>query len=217
MIWALHGAVGSAADWRLFAGSVSWQGQQIRQLDLWRFLDCCSMPLVDFGAALAEEIKRVDPEPILLGYSMGGRLALHALLEQPVFWKAAIIVSAHPGLSHEEERVERRAKDAEWSAMALKGEWSEFLTHWQEQTVLSGVTMSNRAGLKERRVSISRSFIDWSLGAQADLRSRLSEITCPVLWLTGERDEKFTALASEAIASLTNYDHRVIPQCLIAG
>ena len=171
------------------------------------------MPLVDFGKALAEEIKRVDPEPILLGYSMGGRLALHALLNQPNFWKAAIIISAHPGLSSEPERVSRRSKDAEWSAMALKGGWSDFLQQWQGQAVLSGVSMPDRSGLKDRRVPISRSFVDWSLGAQEDLRPCLHEVTCPVLWLTGERDEKFTKLAQEAVSDLSNYEHQVIVEC----
>lgn len=212
MIWALHGAVGSVLDWREFADSVSKQGQQLRRIDLWKFLECCPMPLENFGASLASEIVRVDPEPVLVGYSMGGRLALHALLAQPVLWKAAIIVSAHPGLSDELERVERRAKDAEWSALALKGEWSEFIQKWQSQTVLKGVEMPERSSLKNRRVAISRSFVDWSLGVQSDLRSRLSEITCPVLWLTGEHDMKFTSLAREAVPKLPNFEHRTIAQ-----
>ncbi|MBT8043358.1 MAG: hypothetical protein KJO79_00280, partial [Verrucomicrobiae bacterium] len=83
MIWALHGAVGMAADWRVFAASLPPSFGGLRRLDLWRFLDCCPMPLEKFGITLAEEIKRIDPEPTLLGYSMGGRLALHALLAQP--------------------------------------------------------------------------------------------------------------------------------------
>ena len=40
---------------------------------------------------------------ILLGYSLGGRLALHACLSRPDLWKSAIVVGADPGLESEEE------------------------------------------------------------------------------------------------------------------
>jgi 2-succinyl-6-hydroxy-2,4-cyclohexadiene-1-carboxylate synthase len=211
MIWALHGAVGMAADWRDFAAAIPGQYDGVRRLDLWRFLDCCPMSLAECGRALADEIKRVDPEPTLLGYSMGGRLALHAMLNQPGLWKSAIIVSAHPGLQQEADRVARREKDAEWSALALKGEWSNFLAKWNAQDVLGGACeMPDRMQLRERRVSVARSFVDWSLGAQADLTADLAQISCPTLWLTGERDKKFTDLAEQAVTVLSRGSHQVI-------
>lgn len=214
MIWALHGAVGRAADWRAFAAGLPSGFGAVRRLDLWRFLDCCPMSLEAFGNALTEEIVRIDPEPVLLGYSMGGRLALHALLARPSVWKAAIIVSAHPGLTSEAERSARREQDAQWSSMALKSDWPDFLRQWNAQSVLgdSG-DLPDRGQLKSRRASIARSFVDWSLGAQADLVPRLEKIPCPVLWVTGERDERFTQLGLEAVAELPQGEHRVVPDC----
>ncbi|MBK1854280.1 alpha/beta fold hydrolase [Verrucomicrobiaceae bacterium 5K15] len=213
MIWALHGAVGRAADWHPFASAMRAQGEEVRRLDLWRFLDCCPMPLEKFGDTLAGEITRIDPSPTLVGYSMGGRLALHALLAKPDFWKSAVIISAHPGLSDESERAARRISDAEWSARALKGEWPEFLEQWSAQGVLEGVEMPERLSLKDRRASIARSFIDWSLGAQKDLTPRLQEIRTPVLWLSGERDRKFSELAAEAVPHLPQGHHEVVADC----
>lgn len=214
MIWALHGAVGRAADWRGFAGDVRDVAGEVRRLDLWRFLDCCPMSLSEFGNTLAEEVFRVDAEPVLLGYSMGGRLALHALLARPTLWKAAVIVSAHPGLADESECVARREKDAEWSALALKGEWDVFLEKWEEQGVLGGTGgMSDRRGLKGRRASVARSFIDWSLGVQEDLSLCLDEVLCPVLWITGERDEKFTKIAREVSSVMPRCMHEVVSGC----
>jgi len=220
MIWTLHGAVGRSADWLEFATSmretlaeVGASCDEVRRLDLWRFLDCCPMPLSEVGAAIAGQIRRIDPDPVLIGYSMGGRLALHALLEDPKMWKRAVIVSAHPGLKEESERVERRLKDAEWSALALKGEWSDFLKKWESQGVLAGAgEMPDRRVLKSRRASVARSFVDWSLGAQEDLSPRLKEIECPVLWVTGEEDHKFTALGKEAVLQLLNAEHQIVPK-----
>lgn len=213
MVWALHGAVGRAADWRGFAAAMRSAGEQVRRLDLWRFLDCCPLPLEKFGGTLATEISRVDPAPVLVGYSMGGRLALHALLARPNLWKAAVIVSAHPGLADEEQRRQRRKLDTRWSALALKGEWADFLDQWQGQAVLEGGEMPERASLKDRRASIARSFVDWSLGAQKDLAPRLHEIPCPILWLTGGRDAKFTGLAEAAVPRFPRGKHTVMPGC----
>lgn len=216
MIWALHGAVGMADDWRQFAACPEIRETlgEVRRLDLWRFLECCPMPLVKIGDTLAEEIKRIDPSPTLLGYSMGGRLALHALLAQPNVWKSAIMVSAHTGLSDEAERVARRRKDAEWAALALKGDWSEFLKRWEGQGVLKGdVSLPSRLPLKSRRASIARSFTDWSLGTQEDLSESLGEIECPVMWVTGAEDQKFTDIGRSATAKLPNGEHRILADC----
>ena len=145
---------------------------------------------------------------------MGGRLALHAMLNQPRLWKSAVIISAHPGLKNESDRVQRREKDAEWSALALKGDWADFLAKWNAQGVLGGeLEMPDRIKLKERRVSVARSFVDWSLGTQGDLTADLAKITCPTLWLTGERDTKFTQLAKVTVPQLQHGRHQVIPEC----
>lgn len=214
MIWALHGAVGRAADWRAFAAGLPSGFGAVRRLDLWRFLDCCPMSLEAFGNALTEEIVRIDPEPVLLGYSMGGRLALHSLLARPSLWKAAIIVSAHPGLKSCDERAQRRERDAEWSALALKGEWSDFLKQWNAQSVLGGAgDLPDRSKLKDRRASVARSFVDWSLGAQADLIPELGKITCPLLWVTGERDVRFTQIARQAVPNLPRGEHQIVSGC----
>ena len=44
--------------------------------------------------------------------------------------------------------------------------------------------------------------MDWSLWKQADLRELLGGIGCPVLWMTGARDAKFSRLAAEVVPSL---------------
>ncbi len=198
-LWCLHGAVGMAADWRGFHPP----GWGVKHVDLWRFLECCPMPMPDFGKALNEEA-RADGSPrrVLVGYSMGARLALHALLADGP-WDAAVLVAPHPGLESEEEKAARRAADAEWAHRALSGDWKEFLKRWEGQAVIRGTSniewkMADRAGLVKRRREVARSFVDWSLGTQEPLWERLPEIACPVLWCAGERDAKFRALAERA-------------------
>lgn len=208
-IWCLHGAVGQAADWKGFALA----GHAIRHVDLWRFLDCCPMSMPDFGRALNEEARRSSGPNILLGYSMGGRLALHALLANDPPWDAAIIISTHPGLESPDECSARRESDAEWAAKALNGAWPEFLNEWNAQPILGGANpgMADRRLLAQRRREVARSFIDWSLGAQQPLWDRLPEIKIPVLWVCGERDVKFRALAERAVPLLPQGSLEIIP------
>jgi 2-succinyl-6-hydroxy-2,4-cyclohexadiene-1-carboxylate synthase len=206
--WCLHGALGMAADWRGFAKRLAAGKTGSRAVDLWRFLECQPMPLADFGPALNAdargEVFRGNGRAVL-GYSMGGRLALHSLLEKAHPWQAAVIVSTHPGLESQAERETRRAGDTEWATKALTGNWQEFLAAWNAQPILGHTAPRDPQAsgrLVMRRREIARSFVDWSLGAQQPLWDRLQEITVPVLWVAGEHDAKFLALAERAVSLL---------------
>jgi len=214
--WLLHGAAGMAADWRGFTKRLAAAKTGSRAVDLWRFLECRPLPLADFGAALnAEaggEVSRGCGRA-LLGYSMGGRLALHALLEKDHPWQAAVIVSAHPGLESDAERETRRASDAAWATMALAGNWQDFLTKWNAQPLLGGAMREPQASgsLIMRRREIARSYVDWSLGAQEPLWERLHQITVPVLWVAGDNDVKFRALAERAVSLIPRATLAIAP------
>lgn len=206
MIYALHGALGMAQDWKPLAKELS---RPLSRVDLWQYLACCPMSLPEFGAAFNKEVTASAPD--LIGYSMGGRLALHALLDRPEMWRKAIIVSAHTGLDPS-QRNARLAQDAAWAAKALKGDWKEFLIEWNAQGVLSdSALLPDRSTLEPRRQAVARSYMDWSLGQQEDLTERLHEITCPLLWIVGEHDEKFRAIAEHAVSHIPNAQLHVIP------
>jgi 2-succinyl-6-hydroxy-2,4-cyclohexadiene-1-carboxylate synthase len=214
--WLMHGAVGMAADWREFAMSLAERKTGSRAVDLWRFLECDPLPIASFGApfnADAGDNARGTPKA-LLGYSMGGRLAMHALLADPQPWQAAVIISAHPGLENAADREARRSADAEWASRALTMPWKDFLTAWDAQPVLDGriARQPGAAGaLSMRRREIARSFVDWSLGAQQPLWDRLPGIAIPVLWVAGEHDVKFLELARRAVALMPQATLAIAP------
>lgn len=214
--WCLHGAFGMASDWRGLAGSIAKSGISSRAVDLWRFLEN-GLPLTEFGKALngdaGGDVFRGTGRS-LLGYSMGGRLALHALLEKDHPWQAAVIISAHPGLENENDRVARITSDATWATRALTESWPALLAAWNAQPVFSGTPppdpqAANR--LAQHRREIARSFVDWSVGAQALLWERLPEISVPVLWIAGENDMKFRALAERAAALMPTASLAIAP------
>jgi 2-succinyl-6-hydroxy-2,4-cyclohexadiene-1-carboxylate synthase len=200
--WCLHGAVGAASDWRSFASALTKHGISTRAVDLWRFLQCESVSMQEFGKCLnadaAGEVSR-SQRRILIGYSMGGRLALHALLENGP-WDPL-------------EISQRRSQDAHWATRALTESWADFLSAWNAQPVLGGAMRDEREDKKliQRRREIARSFVDWSVANQENLWDRLNEIKVPVLWIAGESDTKFSAIAQEASAKSPNFSLAIAP------
>ncbi|MEI7910162.1 MAG: alpha/beta fold hydrolase [Verrucomicrobiota bacterium] len=213
--WCLHGAVGVAADWRGFAKRLAAAGIGSRAVDLWRFLESAPLALEDFGKALnADAGGKVfrGSGRSLVGYSMGGRLALHCLLDPDHSWQAAVLISAHPGLDSAAQREARQAADGEWARRAFGGDWPLFLDAWNAQPVLGATAIRDAQAsrsLVTRRREVARSFIDWSLGAQQSLWDRLGEIRIPVLWVAGAQDDAFRTLAERA-ASLSPHSRLAV-------
>lgn len=214
MIWMLHGNFGSPSDWRPVIEILEKAGHECRALNLWKYLECCPKSLKETGALIAAEIAALDPHPYLCGYSLGGRLAIHALLHDPSMWKGAIFVSTHPGLASEQERIARRESDAEWGVKCLEMPWPDLLNQWDSQPVFSPVSREKkvddaRLNLYPWRRSIARAFIDWSLGSQQDCRAALQACRVPCLWIAGADDPKFTVLARSVAGDNT----RLVPAC----
>lgn len=216
-IWCLHGAVGAAADWRGTARQLAEEKVGTRAIDLWRFLEPGPLPLSDFARALnaepGEEVFRGTGRA-LMGYSMGGRLALHALLEKNHPWQAAIIISAHPGLENAGEQADRRAADMQWASRAFAGDWPQFVAAWNSQPVLAGAAArpsEETLRLVSRRREVAQSFINWSLAVQQPLWGRLQEIEVPVLWIAGENDGKFLEIARRATKAIPRATLAIAP------
>ncbi len=213
--WCLHGAVGSASDWSGLAQALATKGISTRSVDLWRFLECESVPMPEFGKRLNADAEGEIPRAarrILIGYSMGGRLALHALLEGGS-WDAAVIISANPGLRTPNEQTARRVADTIWATQALTLPWHDFLEKWNAQPLLGGAMRDSREDgkLMQRRREIARSFVDWSVGNQQALWDRLPEIKIPTLWIAGENDTKFRTIAEEAAGLSDQFSLAIAP------
>lgn len=108
----------------------------------------------------------------------------------------------------------RRISDEVWASRVREMDWSEFLAAWDSQGVLSGAASpTNRQSLESRSMEIALAFENWSLGKQEDLRPRIEKLTKPILWVTGEKDEKFTALGAEMTELNSCITHKIVPDC----
>lgn len=213
MIHALHGNAGLPDD---IIPLLSRTGLPFEAWHLWRLVDEWpgAATLSGFATAFQTAVdQRADRPRVLFGYSLGARLALHVLTAFPDKWDAAVLLSAHPGLQNAEDRAARLALDQTWSVRFLREPWREVMAAWNAQPVLAGeaIPPHDQGLLETWRREIALAFNAWSLGRQDDLRPLLPVVKCPVLWLTGAKDEKFTALAAAACPLMPRSTHLVIP------
>ena len=61
------------------------------------------------------ELAANGEKSVLLGYSLGGRLALHACIHRPDLWHGVVVVGADPGLGSSEEKNQQFARDRNWA------------------------------------------------------------------------------------------------------
>ena len=135
---------------------------------------------------------------------------MHALTAYPDYFSGAVIISSNTGLVEAEEKAGRLRADHGWAEQAL-ADWDIFLSDWLAQPVFAGdAVLPGREELMTWRSEIASAFDVWSLAKQDDLLTRLPDVICPVLWVTGQRDARFTRIAAVAAAAMRSGEHVIV-------
>lgn len=142
---------------------------------------------------------------IVIGYSLGGRVALHLALGHPQLVERLVIISATGGLDSEEERRQRRVADESLADHLEDIGVDAFLDEWLSQPMFASLTAQQ--SFRELRATNAAAGLASSLrlsgtGTQESLWSRLGELTMPVLVIAGANDEKFTHLGHRLVESI---------------
>jgi 2-succinyl-6-hydroxy-2,4-cyclohexadiene-1-carboxylate synthase len=207
-LYCLHGFLGRPDDWSsVFPANWNVQDFSIDSVAVDLFNpDIGALSSLDvwgqrFNKYVYEQTKTDDTQRVVLGYSLGGRLALHALLERPRLWDAAIIVSAHSGLKNPLERKARLTHDEAWARRFESDGWESVISDWNQQPVFSGRTaFVNRVEGDYERAHLCHALRAWSLGHQRDLLPELATVSVPLLWIVGAEDAKFVDVAANVAA-----------------
>lgn len=218
----LHGFTGSATSWsnllqalspaiRLIALDLPGHGQTDAPTDPALY----TMPAVarDIHALLDHlHIDRAH----LLGYSMGGRLALYLALQRPDRWHSLILESASPGLRTAAERQERIARDEALADFIERQGIEAFVNRWQslplfatQQQLPPATQDAHRAArLRNRPHGLANSLRGMGTGVQPSLWPHLPDLHLPTLLLSGALDQKFTTVAKEMATLLPHPHHQ---------
>ncbi|WP_277586209.1 2-succinyl-6-hydroxy-2,4-cyclohexadiene-1-carboxylate synthase [Psychrobacillus antarcticus] len=218
----LHGFTGSANTWDEFVSYLSntlelltidliGHGLTSKPMDSDRYT--VEEQVADLHA-LFQELQWSDFT--LVGYSMGGRLALSYASQYPV--KRLILESSSPGLSDEDERLNRKKSDEQLADRILNDGLPSFVSFWEAIPLFYSqrqLSMEKRQLIRQERlagseIGLANSLRGFGTGVQPSYWKRLEEVITPTFLLTGELDGKFSELAKEMKKYLPNVAHKEI-------
>ena len=172
---ALHGFLGHPADFKVL--DIPLRAPHIFLTQLGSLEDWAQR----FNRSLTQKT-------VALGYSMGGRLLLHALLQNPELYHGAIIVAAHPGIKDKMLRYKRLEQDRLWSEKFKNSPWDSLMHEWENTPALKGSVAIRRREGDYNRAILASAMRSFSLGTQSYLIPHLNEANLPILWISREQE-----------------------------
>ncbi|HDK6715976.1 TPA: 2-succinyl-6-hydroxy-2,4-cyclohexadiene-1-carboxylate synthase [Klebsiella quasipneumoniae] len=147
----------------------------------------------------------------LIGYSLGGRVAMNFACQPRAGLRGLIVEGGHPGLQDDEARQARRSNDSGWAERFRREPLAQVFADWYQQPIFASLDVGQRAALVALRsrnngATLAAMLQATSLAGQADLRASLQARDFPFHYLCGERDAKFRAIA-QALAADTHIIH----------
>lgn len=142
----------------------------------------------------------------LVGYSLGGRVAMFAASQtQLPGLKGLIVEGSHPGLEDDNARQTRQQSDTQWAQRFRDQPLTEVFDAWYRQPVFASLSEPQRHALVALRAQnngprLADMLLATSLAVQPDLRAALNRRDYAFWYLCGERDAKFRAIAEQLAA-----------------
>lgn len=171
---------------------------------------------VSLDAVLGDLHASMPQRFTLVGYSMGGRIALHMALARPEQVARLILIGASPGLADPRQRAARGSADAALAAEIEQSTIEAFARRWAQTPVLAGLPAAVAQEVRADRMRCTPAGLAAALrglgtGTLPSLWERLGELSLPVTLVVGERDDKFRTIAGQMSAGLPAAQVAVVP------
>src|SRR5258707_8441027 len=220
----LHGFTGSTKTWaqhipelsahhQVIAVDLLGHGQSDSPDDPARYsMECCTRDLAKLFDQFGLE------RCYLLGYSMGGRVALHFALTYPEWLLGLILESASPGIADPQERQARLASDVELAERIERHGLGALVNYWEHLPLFatqSTLPIDMQEHVRRERLAnnprgLANSLRGLSTGAQPSLWQRLNELEVPTLPIVGALDTKFMEIGQAMTATLPNAQLEIV-------
>lgn len=193
----VHGFLGSPADW----------ADVLERLAPGIACDCVS--LTELGcASIAEAATRLahrlesHPCDLLVGYSMGGRIALELAVTRAELVPRLLLLAASPGIEDADERVRRAFEDAQRARAILHDGLDDFVERWYRLPIFAPFARhASYSAARVRRVQGEAAF--WSQcvegcspGRAAPRWDAFPALTTRTVYAAGTLDERYAACAA---------------------
>lgn len=220
----VHGFMGSARDWHAVA-RICAEDYFCVLMDLpghGRNVHLPRKAALDFKTwsqglvLLADELALESV--CLIGYSLGGRLALHAALNFPARWAALVLEGGNPGIEDPSARHARLEEDEQRAAQLQQEGMQAFVDRWYEMELFS--SLQRRPDLLEatkgERVRndagwMAKVLRELSPGVQPSAWSRLAMLRLPTLLIAGELDTAYSAVVRRMQTQLPDAQALTLP------
>lgn len=225
-VFLLHGFLGRPQDWSAVQACFTRQEKILFKVPDYFRIDKLS-PTQPFEQWAQNFNKWVEQEVglhrknVLVGYSLGARLAMHALRHNSSLWSKVMLISGNPGFDDEhesftessEERKQRWISDSYWAEEFLTGAWDTVIRNWNAQPVFGGGRSEpTREEKNYSRDLLSLALTQWSLAQQKNMRSILEENIDKIYWIVGALDERYAELSRRLKERMGKLKVDIIPE-----
>ncbi len=147
-----------------------------------------------------EELAAAGRGAVLCGYSLGGRLALHAVLRDPDAYAGLVTVGASAGIEAPAARAERAQADQKLAGWMETQPIEAIVDIWERQPLFAdqsdALVEAQRPGrLAQDPRSLALMLRTAGQGALEPVWQRLEDLRMPVLAMAGDRDQRYREAA----------------------
>lgn len=208
-IVAFHGFMGVGED---FAPLAQTSGLDIETPDLIGHgaFQCEDPTQYSLDAQLEYWFGRIPKGSILIGYSMGGRLALQFACRYPEHLSGLVLIGSTPGIADPNERANRHNWDALQADRIRELGIEGFYHAWQRLPIIETqerIEHAIQTKMKANRLAqniegLANSMTHFGTGTMPDCWDALPNLMIPTLLVVGEDDFKYRGIASRMIERL---------------
>jgi 2-succinyl-6-hydroxy-2,4-cyclohexadiene-1-carboxylate synthase len=155
----------------------------------------------------------------LVGYSMGGRLALHVAARRPERLLSLLTVGAHAGLEPQ-AREGRKVGDEALAERIEKDGVEAFVDYWNRLPLFAGlerrgpsfVAQLHAERMKNTVAGLAASLRGMGAGVMEPVWDELDRVTVPSTFVAGQLDHGYIASARRLAASVPNGRVEIVPR-----
>ncbi len=173
------------------------------------------------AAAIADALDRIGIRRYdVVGYSMGGRLALHLALQQMARVSRLTLVGASPGIEAPAERARRVSSDEELASLLEREGIERFVERWESLPIFATqeeLSPEVQDGMRRSRIAqdplaLAAALRAFGVGAQRPLGDLVARLSMPVLLVAGERDSKYCQVAEWMAERIAGARIAIVPE-----